>query len=71
MKCHIIEVFVFLLQVDGEKVGLPYSPVQGVNIKTKSRFVMLTTDFGLSVRFDGSSHGGTRLKIRNFRNSKF
>ncbi|XP_051755695.1 zonadhesin, like isoform X34 [Ctenopharyngodon idella] len=47
--------------VDGEKVGLPYSPVKGVTIKTKSRFVMLTTDFGLSVRFDGSSHGVVRL----------
>ncbi|XDV18482.1 hypothetical protein PO909_024166, partial [Leuciscus waleckii] len=47
--------------VNGEKVGLPYSPVQGVNIKTKSRFVMLTTDFGLSVRFDGSSQGVVSL----------
>lgn len=66
VKCHIIEVFciVFLHQVNGEKVGLPYSPVQGVNIKTKSRFVMLTTDFGLSVRFDGSSQGGTRPNLK-------
>ncbi|XP_067299058.1 zonadhesin, like isoform X1 [Pseudorasbora parva] len=47
--------------VNGEKVGLPYSPVHGVNIKTKSRFVMLTTDFGLSVRFDGSSQGVVTL----------
>ncbi len=49
----------FLHQVDGEKVGLPFSPVRGVNIKTKSRYVMLTTDFGLSVRFDGNAQAGS------------
>ncbi|XP_052417115.1 zonadhesin, like isoform X9 [Carassius gibelio] len=47
--------------VDGEKVGLPFSPVRGVNIKTKSRYVMLTTDFGLSVRFDGNAQAVVSL----------
>lgn len=54
-----MNVFAFFLhQVNGEKVGLPFSPVCGVNIKTKSRYVMLTTDFGLSVRFDGNAQAG-------------
>ncbi|XP_016339668.1 zonadhesin-like, partial [Sinocyclocheilus anshuiensis] len=47
--------------VNDEKVGLPFSPVRGVNIKTKSRFVMLTTDFGLSVRFDGNAQAVVTL----------
>uniref|UniRef100_A0A9J7YLD8 Zonadhesin, like n=1 Tax=Cyprinus carpio carpio TaxID=630221 RepID=A0A9J7YLD8_CYPCA len=47
--------------VNEEKVGLPFSPVRGVNIKTKSRFVMLTTDFGLSVRFDGNTQAVVTL----------
>ncbi|KAK2913695.1 hypothetical protein Q8A67_002094 [Cirrhinus molitorella] len=47
--------------VNDEKVGLPYSPVNGVNIKTKSRFVTVTTDFGLSVRFDGNAQGVVTL----------
>uniref|UniRef100_A0A8C1T758 Zonadhesin, like n=1 Tax=Cyprinus carpio TaxID=7962 RepID=A0A8C1T758_CYPCA len=47
--------------VNGEKVGLPFSPVRGVNIKTKSRYVMLTTDFGLSVRFDGNAQAVVTL----------
>uniref|UniRef100_A0A672PR82 Zonadhesin, like n=1 Tax=Sinocyclocheilus grahami TaxID=75366 RepID=A0A672PR82_SINGR len=47
--------------VNDEKVGLPFIPVRGVNIKTKSRFVMLTTDFGLSVRFDGNAQAVVTL----------
>ncbi|XP_051561427.1 zonadhesin, like [Myxocyprinus asiaticus] len=47
--------------VNGERISPPYSPIQGVTIKTKSRFVMLSTDFGLSVRFDGNTQAVVTL----------
>ncbi|XP_051569103.1 IgGFc-binding protein-like [Myxocyprinus asiaticus] len=47
--------------VNGERISPPYSPVKGVTIKMKSRFVMLSTDFGLSVRFDGNTQAVVTL----------
>lgn len=43
--------------VNGERVAPPLSPVEGVSITMNSKQVQLTTDFGLTVRFDGSSRG--------------
>ncbi|KAK2852096.1 hypothetical protein Q5P01_008372 [Channa striata] len=43
--------------VNGERVAPPLVPVGGLTITMNSRQVQLTTDFGLTVRFDGSSHG--------------
>ncbi|XP_070710573.1 zonadhesin, like [Pempheris klunzingeri] len=43
--------------VNGERVALPLSPVDGLTITMNSRQVQLTTDFGLTVRFDGDSRG--------------
>ncbi|XP_018526611.1 zonadhesin, like isoform X3 [Lates calcarifer] len=43
--------------VNGERVAPPLSPVDGLTITMNSRQVQLTTDFGLTVRFDGSSRG--------------
>ncbi|XP_077357683.1 IgGFc-binding protein-like isoform X3 [Festucalex cinctus] len=40
--------------VNGERVSLPLSPVDGLFITMNSRQVQLATDFGLIVRFDGS-----------------
>ncbi|XP_035531591.1 zonadhesin, like, partial [Morone saxatilis] len=41
--------------VNGERVAPPLSPVGGLTITMNSRQVQLTTDFGLTVRFDGNS----------------
>ncbi|XP_068569750.1 zonadhesin, like [Cebidichthys violaceus] len=43
--------------VNGERVSPPLSPVDGLTITMNSRQVQLTTDFGLTVRFDGKSRG--------------
>ncbi|XP_077357677.1 IgGFc-binding protein-like isoform X2 [Festucalex cinctus] len=43
--------------VNGERVSLPLSPVDGLLITMNSRQVQLATDFGLIVRFDGRSRG--------------
>ncbi|XP_074518433.1 zonadhesin, like [Halichoeres trimaculatus] len=43
--------------VNGELVAAPLSPVDGLTITMNSRQVELTTDFGLTVRFDGNSRG--------------
>ncbi|KAM6960357.1 LOW QUALITY PROTEIN: zonadhesin, like [Tautogolabrus adspersus] len=43
--------------VNGERVAPPLSPVDGLTITMNSRQVQLSTDFGLTVRFDGNSRG--------------
>ncbi|XP_070785976.1 zonadhesin, like [Enoplosus armatus] len=43
--------------VNGERVAPPLSPVSGLTITMNSRQVQLTTDFGLTVRFDGNIRG--------------
>ncbi|XP_051800201.1 zonadhesin, like [Acanthochromis polyacanthus] len=43
--------------VNGERVAPPLSPVDGLTITMNSKQVQLTTDFGLTVRFDGKSRG--------------
>ncbi|KAK5876154.1 hypothetical protein CesoFtcFv8_027151 [Champsocephalus esox] len=43
--------------VNGERVAPPLSPVDGLTITMNSRQVQLTTDFGLTVRFDGKTRG--------------
>ncbi|XP_030193878.1 zonadhesin, like isoform X2 [Gadus morhua] len=43
--------------VNGERIAPPLTPVPGLSITMNSRQVQLTTDFGLTVRFDGRSHG--------------
>ena len=41
-----------LLQVNGERLAPPLTPVAGLSITMNSRRVQLTTDFDLTVRFD-------------------
>ncbi|XP_039903133.1 zonadhesin, like [Simochromis diagramma] len=43
--------------VNGEYVTPPLTPVDGLTITRNSRQIQLTTDFGLTVRFDGNSRG--------------
>uniref|UniRef100_A0AAQ5X438 Zonadhesin, like n=2 Tax=Amphiprion ocellaris TaxID=80972 RepID=A0AAQ5X438_AMPOC len=43
--------------VNGERVAPPLSPVNGLTITMNSKQMQLTTDFGLTVRFDGKSRG--------------
>ncbi|KAL2079742.1 hypothetical protein ACEWY4_025486 [Coilia grayii] len=43
------------LLINGEKVVPPVNPRQGLTIAMNSRFLQLSTDFGLTVRFDGNS----------------
>ncbi|KAM6949505.1 IgGFc-binding protein-like [Aplochiton taeniatus] len=47
--------------VNGERVAPPLSPAKGVTISQSSSRVQLTTDFGLTVRFDGKSLGEVLL----------
>ncbi|XP_056156221.1 zonadhesin, like [Lampris incognitus] len=54
--------------VNGERVAPPLSPADGLTITMNSRHVQLTTDFGLTVRFDGRSHGEIVLP-NTYRNS--
>ncbi|KAG7236895.1 hypothetical protein INR49_000142 [Caranx melampygus] len=54
--------------VNGERVAPPLSPVDGLTITMNSKQVQLTTDFGLTVRFDGSSRGEIILPS-TYRNS--
>lgn len=49
--------------MNGERVAPPLSPVDGLTITMNSRQVQLTSDFGLTVRFDGSSRGGKRINF--------
>lgn len=46
----------------GERVAPPLTPVDGLTITVNSREVQLTTNFGLTVRFDGNSRGGKKKK---------
>ncbi|KAL4006244.1 lactase-phlorizin hydrolase [Sarotherodon galilaeus] len=43
--------------VNGEYVTPPLTPVDGLTITRNSRQIQLTTDFGLTVRFDGNNRG--------------
>ncbi|XP_041925418.1 zonadhesin, like [Alosa sapidissima] len=43
------------LLVNGEKVVPPLSPRRGLTIAMNSRHIQVSTDFGLTVRFDGKS----------------
>ncbi|XP_053089075.1 zonadhesin, like isoform X2 [Pangasianodon hypophthalmus] len=45
------------LLVNGESVSPPLRPNQGIKISLNSRYLQLTTDFGLTVRFDGNMQG--------------
>ncbi|KPP67350.1 zonadhesin-like [Scleropages formosus] len=42
--------------VNGERIYPPLTPQQGLRITMNSRNVQLSTDFGLTVRFDGDYH---------------
>uniref|UniRef100_A0A8B9KT89 Zonadhesin, like n=1 Tax=Astyanax mexicanus TaxID=7994 RepID=A0A8B9KT89_ASTMX len=46
-----------VLLVDGERVFPPLSPKQGIRIAMNSRYLQVSTDFGLTVRFDGNMQG--------------
>ncbi|XP_037615491.1 zonadhesin, like [Sebastes umbrosus] len=46
-----------IVLLNGERVAPPLSPVDGLTITMNSRQVQLTTDFGLTVRFDGRMRG--------------
>ncbi|XP_078792823.1 zonadhesin, like isoform X2 [Oryzias latipes] len=54
--------------VNGERVTPPLSPVRGLTITMNSKQMQLTTDFGLTVRFDGKSRGEVILP-RTYSNS--
>ncbi|KAM8900426.1 zonadhesin, like isoform 2-T2 [Spinachia spinachia] len=43
--------------LNGERVAPPLRPVEGLTITMNSKQVQLTTDFGLTVRFDGNLRG--------------
>ncbi|KAJ8338240.1 hypothetical protein SKAU_G00372060 [Synaphobranchus kaupii] len=45
-----------IILVNGERVQPPLQPKEGLKITMNSRKMQLSTDFGLTVRFDGKSH---------------
>ncbi|KAM9827438.1 LOW QUALITY PROTEIN: zonadhesin, like [Neosynchiropus ocellatus] len=62
MYIRVYGVTVRLLQkkkvlVNDERLTPPLEPVEGLSITMNSKQVQLTTDFGLTVLFDGSSRG--------------
>ncbi|KAM8881606.1 zonadhesin, like [Synchiropus picturatus] len=62
MYIRVYGVTVSLLQkkkvlVNNERLTPPLEPVEGLSITMNSKHVQLTTDFGLTVSFDGSSRG--------------
>lgn len=46
-----------------ERIAPPLSPVDGLTITMNSMQVQLTTDFGLTVRFDGKSRAGKKWSL--------
>ncbi|KAM4714652.1 zonadhesin, like [Anableps anableps] len=50
-----------IVLVNGERVTPPLRPVSGLTITMNSKQVQLSTDFGLTVRFDGKSRGEIEL----------
>ncbi|XP_014902117.1 zonadhesin, like [Poecilia latipinna] len=54
--------------VNGERVTPPLTPVRGLTITMNSKEVQLSTDFGLTVRFDGKIRGEIELPS-TYRNS--
>ncbi|XP_038159106.1 zonadhesin, like isoform X6 [Cyprinodon tularosa] len=54
--------------VNGERLTPPLSPVGGLTITMNSKQVQLSTDFGLTVRFDGKNRGDIILPS-TYRNS--
>ncbi|XP_070814330.1 zonadhesin, like [Chaetodon trifascialis] len=62
MSISVYGVNILFLQkktvlVNGERVAPPLHLVDGLTITMNSRQVQLSTDFGLTVRFDGNSRG--------------
>nr|XP_043903736.1 zonadhesin-like [Solea senegalensis] len=49
------------VQVNGTAVVPPLNPAKGVKIYLSGKFVVLETDFGLRVRFDGNHHADVTL----------
>ncbi|KAG5852102.1 hypothetical protein ANANG_G00058860 [Anguilla anguilla] len=45
-----------IILVNGERVQPPLQPMDGLKVTMNSRIMQLSTDFGLTVRFDGKSH---------------
>lgn len=50
-----------LTQVNGFRVTPPVTLVENVKIYLSGKFVVLETDFGLRVRFDGNHHADVTL----------
>ncbi|KAJ8282006.1 hypothetical protein COCON_G00045250 [Conger conger] len=46
-----------IILVNGERVQPPLQPKEGLKVTMNSQNMQLSTDFGLTVRFDGRSHG--------------
>lgn len=44
------------LQVNGRKVALPNSPSPLISLTSAGQYVILTTPFGLEVRWDGNHY---------------
>nr|XP_006820914.1 PREDICTED: sushi, von Willebrand factor type A, EGF and pentraxin domain-containing protein 1-like [Saccoglossus kowalevskii] len=49
-----------VVEVNGERVALPYQPNLGIDIRITGRYVTLTTDFGMTVRWDGVHFGDVK-----------
>ncbi|XP_078524644.1 IgGFc-binding protein-like [Lissotriton helveticus] len=50
-----------LVQVNGANVTLPNSPVAGVSISFSGKYVVVQTNFGLVVRYDGNHYADLKV----------
>ncbi|XP_067879876.1 zonadhesin, like [Heterodontus francisci] len=50
-----------IVQVDGETVTVPISPIPRVTVKPSGKHVVIQTDFGLTVRYDGRHHADVKV----------
>ena len=50
---------VCLLQVNNQKVDIPYQPDDGLRVNLRGHRLFLITDFEMLVSFDGGKNAGT------------
>nr|XP_033779282.1 zonadhesin-like [Geotrypetes seraphini] len=50
-----------VVQVDGTSVNIPVNPVVGLSVSPSGKYVVVDTDFGLIVRYDGNHYADVKV----------
>ncbi|XP_069463306.1 IgGFc-binding protein-like [Ambystoma mexicanum] len=50
-----------IVQVNGATVDIPLNPVRGLSISSSGKYVLVQTDFGLVVRYDGNHYADVKV----------